>query len=131
MRNFIAMGWCEPMDTDCDPNSTSEQFAFAPIDGPTFPTTIAGYDDASWAFDTRQYAELFQTIRRFAQQNPRLRFIARVSGHPQREVKSSWLEVKNMQAFSPSNAWLFEGVEGCPSSDVTKRSPSPNITNTQ
>jgi len=118
MHSFISMGWCQPIANDCgdcDPNSPSKEFAFAPIAGPSLPTTIDGYDDVSWAFDTRQYAGLFRAIREFSQEKPRLRFIARVSGHPRREVKSSWLKIEDMHAFAPSNSWLFEGVEGWPS----------------
>jgi hypothetical protein len=106
MRNFIAFGWCEPVPTD-----ENEQSVIFPLSGPPLPLKIDGYDDQSWEFDTRLYADLFDSINTFAAQNPRLRFIVRVSGHPRREVKSKWLRIENMEAFSVDNAWLFKSLE--------------------
>jgi hypothetical protein len=103
IHNLIAMGWCTPL-----PEDEYKSNSFAPIAGPGLPTKIDGYDDVSWAFDTRHYSDLFSSISIFAAQNPRLRFIARISGHPRREVRSRWLQVTNMRAFAPENAWLFK-----------------------
>lgn len=99
-HNSIAMGWCNPVaDEGVPPDS------FAPIIGPDLPTQVDGYDDVSWEFRTSHYSDLFNSIGIFAAQNPRLRFIARISGHPRREVKSRWLLIKNLEAFALENVW--------------------------
>lgn len=106
MHGLIAVGRCEPVSVE--PGDLKPRFAFPPIAGPTFPKSIDGYDDASWAFDVRHYVELFQSVQRHERYQPRLRFVAMISGHWRREVKSQWLDIRRMHAFAPENAWLFK-----------------------
>jgi hypothetical protein len=114
IHNFIGMAWCHPVTNGHDDSP------FSPISGPAIPTKIDGYHDASWAFDTTRYAGLFRSLNKFAEMNPRMRFIARIAGHPRREVRSRWLQLKNMEAFAPSNAWLFEHAKGWSNSEESE-----------
>jgi hypothetical protein len=117
IRNFIAMGWCEPISEDSstfDKRGIKQQIISAPILGPSFPTKIDGYHDLSWAFNVPQYHSLFKTIYRFGTDKIRLRFVASISGHPQRLIKSRWLEVMRMESLFQCNAWLFKDVENWP-----------------
>lgn len=109
IHGFIAMGWCESVSTRND--GRRSVFAPAPIVGPALPTGIDPYDDASWAFEVIEYAHLFRTIRRFDRENPRIRFLATISGHWRRRVTSRWLDIRTLQAFSPDNAWLLERTD--------------------
>jgi hypothetical protein len=63
----LAMGHLErtaPWDWDREAVERGEiRSSFSPIAGPEFPTTIAGYDDASWKLDGANFASMFAELK--------------------------------------------------------------------
>lgn len=115
----LAMGHLErtaPWDWDREAVERGEiRTGFAPIAGPEIPTTIAGYDDASWKLDGANFAPMFAELEEdWAGKHLKVRFSFGVSGHPRREVHSSWIRLTHLSIMFPENQHWIEGHTGLP-----------------
>ena len=89
--------------------------SFYPIAGPEIPTTIAGYDDASWKLDGANFAPMFAELEeRWPGKHLKVRFNVGVSGHPRREVHSSWIRLTDFSIMFPEAQHWIEGHTGLP-----------------
>lgn len=118
-RGFdIAMGHLERTASPKDnPRAFPEiPRAFSPIAGPEFPTTILGYDDASWVLYGANYVPMLKEIvgEDLHDRSARLRFRVVVSGHSRREVHSSWIRITDLSIMQPANAHWLDSKEGLP-----------------
>lgn len=107
-REFdIGMSWIAVAGRSDDGTARIPEERITPIAGPPIPTTIAGYDDASWKLDGRYYVPLLkETLENWGTKRPKLRFRVVVSGHPRRVVYSPWIPLANMPLLRPDNQWL-------------------------
>lgn len=115
----VAFGHLErtaPWDWDREAAERGEiRAGFLPIAGREFPTTIAGYDDASWKLDGANFAPHFAELEeRWPGNHLKVRFSVGVSGHPRRTVHSSWIRLTRLPIMLPENQLWIRGHAGLP-----------------
>lgn len=115
----IAMGWLErtaPRDWDCGSVERDKiPISSRPIAGPEPPTTITGYDSESWKLEGANFAPLFADLEKcWPGGHLKVKFGAVVSGHPRREVHSSWIRLSHLSIMFPENQCWIEGDTGLP-----------------
>jgi hypothetical protein len=117
-RDFdVAIGWLERTTEWNEANSAAcaGLDGHAPIAGPPFPTTISGYDDASWKLYGVNYVPMLRSmLDGWAEKNPKLRFRVVVSGHPRRVVHSSWIPIRHLSMLKPENQHWMDVDQGQP-----------------
>jgi hypothetical protein len=91
------------------------QAGFLPIAGPEFPATIAGYDDASWKLDGANFTPMFAELEKdWPGKHLKVRFSVGVSGHPRRNVHTSWIRLTDLSIMFPENQHWIERHFGLP-----------------
>jgi hypothetical protein len=107
----VAMGWLRSVGSGSAARERSPKFQ--PIEGEELPTTIPGYDDASWTLWGANFEPMLRDVQS-RWKRPKLQFRVVVSGHPRRAVRSRAIRLDHLALLDPREATWINPADALP-----------------